>query len=165
MRLNGLRFGFSDSDVVFTGKREAATGAAPCILPLLETASLSANMHSMARIVTSTYRYKRPPKKRKAPALEVPAVVNTEKSRRRPSKQAAAESVSRSPRLHDGAAQPSTARDAECDGTVTTPPPVRKSAIVTARRGKRITATHDDDGGASPEIKAFFARMICPRGQ
>ena len=28
-----------------------------------------------ARIVTSTYRYKRPPRKRKAVALEVPAIV------------------------------------------------------------------------------------------
>jgi hypothetical protein len=31
----------------------------------------------MTRIVTTTYRYKRPPKKRKAVALEVPAVVTT----------------------------------------------------------------------------------------
>jgi hypothetical protein len=29
----------------------------------------------MPRIVTSTYRYKRPPRKRKAVALEVPAAV------------------------------------------------------------------------------------------
>ena len=29
----------------------------------------------MTRIVTTTYRYKRPPRKRKAVALEVPAVV------------------------------------------------------------------------------------------
>jgi hypothetical protein len=68
----------------------------------------------MARIVTYVHRYKRPARKRKAVALEIPTVVATEKSRRRPSKQAAAESVSRSPRLQDGAAQPSTARDAEC---------------------------------------------------
>jgi hypothetical protein len=120
----------------------------------------------VARIVTSTYRYKRPPKKRKALALEVPTVVTTEKSRRRPSKQAAAESVSRSPRLHDGAAQPSTPRDAECDSTVTTPPPVQKSAIVTAKRRKRIIATPDYDAEASPEVKAFFARMgVRPQGE
>jgi hypothetical protein len=116
----------------------------------------------MARIVTTTYRYKRPPKKRKAVALEVPAVVTTEKSRRRPSKQAAAESVSRSPRLHDGAAQPSTACEAERDSAVTTPPPVRKSAIVTAKRGNRITAAPSE---ASPSVKAFFAKMIRPRGE
>jgi hypothetical protein len=35
-------------------------------------------------IVRSTYRYKRPPRKRKAVALEAPAVV-TAKSSRRPS--------------------------------------------------------------------------------
>ena len=29
----------------------------------------------MTRIVTSTYRYRRPPRKRKAVALEVPAIV------------------------------------------------------------------------------------------
>jgi hypothetical protein len=29
----------------------------------------------MTRIVTSTYRYKRPPRKRKAVALDVPAIV------------------------------------------------------------------------------------------
>ena len=50
----------------------------------------------MARIVTYVHRYKRPARKRKAVALEIPTVVATEKSRRRPSKQAAAESVSRS---------------------------------------------------------------------
>jgi hypothetical protein len=119
----------------------------------------------MARIVTYVHRYKRPARKRKAVALEIPTVVATEKSRRRPSKQAAAESVSRSPRLQDGAAQPSTARDAECNGAVTTPTPVRKSAIVTAKRGKRITAAPDADKEASPEIKAFFARMLRPPGQ
>ena len=33
----------------------------------------------MTRIVTTTYRYKRPPKKRKAVALEVPAIVTRAK--------------------------------------------------------------------------------------
>jgi hypothetical protein len=117
-------------------------------------------MPSSTRIVTTSYRYKRPPKKRKAVALDVPAIVTTEKSRRSVPGSAAAEAVSQSPRLHDEAAQPSTARS-----TVTTPPPVRKSAIVTARRGKRITAAPDDAGEASPSVKAFFARMIRPQGQ
>ena len=31
-------------------------------------------------IVTSTYRYKRPPRKRKAVALEVPAIVRAKRS-------------------------------------------------------------------------------------
>jgi hypothetical protein len=116
-------------------------------------------MDSMARIVTSTYRYKPPPKKRKPVALEVPTVVTTKKSRRPVPKSAAAEAVSQSPRLHDGAAQPGTARSA-----VTTPPPARKSAIVTAKRSKRIIAAPDDASEASPSVKAFFARMIRPRG-
>jgi hypothetical protein len=118
-------------------------------------------------IVTSTYRYKRPPNKRNTPALELPTVVTAKRSRRSAGEdaQAAAEAVSQSPRLPDGAAQPSTARDEECDSTVTTPPPVRKSAIVTARRGKRIAAAPDDGGEASPSVKAFFGRMIRPRGE
>jgi len=33
----------------------------------------------MTRIVTTTYRYKRPPKKRKAVALEVPTIVTRAK--------------------------------------------------------------------------------------
>ena len=35
----------------------------------------------MVRIVTSTYRYKRPPRKRKAVALDVPAIVVKDKPR------------------------------------------------------------------------------------
>jgi hypothetical protein len=35
-------------------------------------------------------------------------------------------------------------------------------AIVTAKRGKRITAAPGVTPPASPEIKAFFARMIRP---
>ena len=34
----------------------------------------------MTRIVTTTYRYKRPPRKRKAVALEVPAIVRAKRS-------------------------------------------------------------------------------------
>jgi hypothetical protein len=46
----------------------------------------------VTRIVTTHYRYKPPPKKRKAVALEVPAVVTAKRSRHPPrGKQAAAE--------------------------------------------------------------------------
>ena len=79
----------------------------------------------------------------------MPTVVATKKSRR-PPERATAEAIPRSPRLQDGAPQPSTARDAECDSAVTIPPPAndaRKSAIVTAKRGKRITATPDAGQG------------------
>ena len=37
-------------------------------------------MTTDTRIVTSTYRYKRPPRKRKAVALEVPAIVRVKRS-------------------------------------------------------------------------------------
>jgi hypothetical protein len=36
----------------------------------------------MTRIVTTSYRYKRPPRKRKAVAIEVPAIVAAKRSRR-----------------------------------------------------------------------------------
>jgi hypothetical protein len=124
-------------------------------------------MHSMSRIVTSTYRYKRPARKKKPVALEVPMVVDVKKSRR-PAERATAEAIPRSPRLQDEAPQPITVRDAECDSAVTIPPPAhdaRKSAIVTAKRGKRINTTPDPDKEASPSVKAFFARMIRPQRQ
>jgi hypothetical protein len=34
----------------------------------------------VTRIVTTSYRYKRPPRKRKAVALDMPAVVTTKKT-------------------------------------------------------------------------------------
>ena len=52
----------------------------------------------MTRIVTTTYRYKRPPRKRKAVALDVPAVVTTKRSRRPTGGKAAAQVIPRSPR-------------------------------------------------------------------
>jgi hypothetical protein len=114
----------------------------------------------MARIVSYAHRYKRPPKKRKAVALEVPAIVTTKRSRRPVPGSAAAEAVSHSPRRDDGATQPCTARSG-----MTTPPPARESAIVTAKRSKRIAAAPDADKETSPSVKAFFARMLRPPGQ
>jgi hypothetical protein len=57
----------------------------------------------MTRIVTTTYRYKRPPRKRKPVEIEGPTVVTT-KSSRRPSLggKAAAEGTDR---LHNGSAR------------------------------------------------------------
>jgi hypothetical protein len=57
----------------------------------------------MARIVTSTYRYKRPPRKRKVVALEVPAVVR--KNGRRPRWKEAAAEVEEVPRFAGEAAR------------------------------------------------------------
>jgi hypothetical protein len=94
----------------------------------------------MTRIVTTHYRYKRPPRKRKAVAVEAPAVVITKSSRRQPvgrKEQAAAEV-----RLHTpvpggkGALQPSTPRAA-----ARVAPPAnddRKPAIVTIKRKSRF---------------------------
>jgi hypothetical protein len=100
-------------------------------------------------IVRSTYRYKRPPRKRKAVALEAPAIVTTKSSRRRPvggTEETAAE-VQRAPvPEREGAVQPSTPRaaarvesPANDDGPTEPASPPAASAIITARRrGKRF---------------------------
>jgi hypothetical protein len=94
-------------------------------------------------IVTTHYRYKRPPRKRRAVALETPAVVTT-KSSRRPvggTEEAAAEvmTLTAYPRSGEtGATQPSTPREA---ARVIAQPPAnddRKSAIVTIKRKSRF---------------------------
>ena len=61
VRLKGLRFGFSDSDVVFTGKRGRPLRGGPCF-PMLR-ASLSANLHNMAR------------RRRRTPLLPPPSIA------------------------------------------------------------------------------------------
>jgi hypothetical protein len=62
-------------------------------------------------IVTSTYRYKRPPRKRKAVPLEGPAIVTTKSSRRPIWAEKAAAEVLHAP-CSGGAVQPSTPREA-----------------------------------------------------
>jgi hypothetical protein len=87
---------------------------------------------AVGRIVRTTYRYKRPPGKRKPVALEVPTVVAAKSSRRLIGEKAAAEAqlapVSRRRRL----VQPSTpcqeARVAHPDNTA------RQPAVLTIRR-------------------------------
>jgi hypothetical protein len=95
-------------------------------------------------IVRSTYRYKRPPRKRKAVALEAPAIVTAKKSRRPVLGETAAEVMTlHAPAPETGAAQPSTPREA---ARVIAPPPanddrkpvpVPKPAIVTATSRKQ----------------------------
>jgi hypothetical protein len=94
----------------------------------------------MTRIVTTHYRYKRPPRKQKAVALEAPAVVTTKSSRHPPvrgTKEAAAE-VTRAPTpVREGAVQPTTPGAA----ARVEPPPAnddRQSAIVTIKRKSRF---------------------------
>ena len=69
----------------------------------------------MTRIVTYAHRYKRPPRKRKAVALEAPAVVTAKSSRRLSLGGRAAAEVRAAlpPFREEGAAQPSTLRQAE----------------------------------------------------
>ena len=96
----------------------------------------------MTRIVTTTYRYKRPPRKRKAVALDVPAVV--------PRKRASLPNYGK-PKL--GLAPPPANDD-------------RKSAIVTTTSRKRLKLLHhaegpaerDDDPEASAEMRAWLER-------
>jgi hypothetical protein len=91
----------------------------------------------MTRIVRTAYRYKRPPRRKKAPgavgALEVPAVVTAKRSRRLIGKKAAAEMQLAPVSGRTGAVQPSTPREAE---RVVRPAATtdRKPAIVTIRR-------------------------------
>jgi hypothetical protein len=91
----------------------------------------------MTRIVTTHYRYKRPPRKRKAPravgALEVPTVVTAKSSRRPIGKKAAAEMQLAPVSGRMGAVQPSTPREAErvAHPAVTTD---RKPAVLIIRR-------------------------------
>ena len=94
----------------------------------------------MTRIVTTAYRYKRPPKKRKAVALEVPAVVR---------KRGRADAVEPPDRVGD-------------------PPPAnedRKPAIVTSasrKRGRLLRAEQatepDDDPEAEAAMRAWLER-------
>jgi hypothetical protein len=117
-------------------------------------------LRSMARIVTTTYRYKPPPKKKRPIALQAPVIVT--KKNRRPAERAAAEVVSRSPRLDHGAAHPSTPRDAERDSAVTTSPStndVRKSAIVTTTGRKRLKLLRAEAPPAADPEKAAQLRL------
>jgi hypothetical protein len=93
----------------------------------------------MTRIVTTHYRYKRPPRKRKAVAIEAPAIAAAKSSHRPRLAGGAAAEVSVATRRDDGGlAQPTTPRAAA--PAPATPPANddRKSAIVTARRRGRF---------------------------
>ena len=103
----------------------------------------------MTRIATTHYRYKPPPRKRKAVALEEPAIVTT-KSSRRPvwEKQAAAE-VSVTARTTGQRVQPSTPREAE---RVIAQPPAnddRKPAMATKPTLVTTTCSRATDSGRS----------------
>jgi hypothetical protein len=80
----------------------------------------------MIRIVRTTYHYRRPPRRKKPVALEVPAVVTAKKPPPSIGEKAAAEIMGHAPASgRSGAAQPSSARKAER---------VAPAAIVTIQR-------------------------------
>jgi hypothetical protein len=92
----------------------------------------------VTRIVTAHYRYKSPPRKRKAVALEVPTIVTTKRSRRPVLGETAAEVPAALPPFREeGASQPSTPRAAT---RVASPPAndEREPAIVTATNKKQL---------------------------
>ena len=90
----------------------------------------------MTRIVTTHYRYKRPPRKRKAVPLEGPAIVTSvePKKGRRPVGGAAAEGGEPAPAARAGDIQSSTAPERRRDPAVTT---AGKAPTTTANRASR----------------------------
>ena len=110
-----------------------------------------------SRIVTTAYRPKRPPRKRKAVAIAGPAIVRKVKA----SRIAAAGRQKPEP-----AVPPPPANDDRKPPR----PGARKPAIVTTTSRKRARllrterAAEPDDPEADARVKAFFARTIRPRG-
>jgi hypothetical protein len=101
-------------------------------------------------IVTSTYRYKRPPRKKKPVLLEVPAIVKR-KAEARP---LASEPKASRPALVRGMKAGNDNRPVE-----------QPAAIVTAKKPRGRKAAWTDDGAETPEsVKAFLARMVRPGG-
>jgi hypothetical protein len=105
----------------------------------------------MTRILTTAYRYKPPPRRKKAVPLAGPAVVT---KRARPPKAAPA-SVTAPPPANDDRK----------------PAAAQKPAIFTTKSRKRLELerveqrTQDAEAcEVSPEVRAFFARMIRPGG-
>ena len=102
-------------------------------------------------IVTSTYRRKRPPRKKKPVLLEVPAIV---KRKARPIVQAMKPGNDNHPDPEPAPRQPYQGRTTGSEGM---------PAIVTARKPRGRKAAWVDDGAETPEsVKAFLARMMRP---
>jgi hypothetical protein len=91
-----------------------------------------------ARIVTTTYRYKRPPRRKKPVALDVPAVV------RASNKPGPGPTPAPGPTPEPGKPEPAPTTPANDDGKpAPSPAAVRKSAIVTVRRPSRFGPAED----------------------
>ena len=102
-------------------------------------------------IVTTTYRYKRPPRKKKRIVLSGSAIVTPKRK---------TEAKAHSPPQASGSAIVRRVK-AGNDNRLAEQP----SAIVTAREPRRRKAAWGDDGEETPEsVKAFLARMVRPGG-
>jgi hypothetical protein len=108
--------------------------------------------------VTTAYRPKRPPRKRKTVAITGPAIV-TKASRRAPADTPPG----------DDEQEPAAPPHANDDSPVEPAPPAAKSVIVTTTSRKRVKleraaerAAERDDPEATARVKAFVARMIRP---
>ena len=101
-------------------------------------------------IVSYVHRYKRPPRKKQAPALAGPAVV-TERARLPDTGKTAAEPT-------DAAAPPPANDDRKA------PSSHRGVSPRKAGSGWSWSAQADDGREVSPEVKAFLARLIRPGG-
>jgi hypothetical protein len=121
-------------------------------------------------IVTTHYRYKRPPTRKKAVALEVPAVVAIDrKTRKRVKPTRSDDATTAAP------PKPTPANDDRKPKPSNPPPPaaaaVRPSAIVTARRpGKRYAEVpevteeeHRRVGDLGDAMMAEFKRVIAEK--
>jgi hypothetical protein len=129
------------------------------------------------RIVTSTYRYKRPPRKRK-PLVDVPAIITSvdpKKNRRLVRDQAAVgRETSESAHHIVGEAHPNTAPERRRNPAVTTagkaPTPPnddgpRKSAIITVpdrrlEKWERLTRGSSGSSDGDPETLDAWARAL-----
>jgi hypothetical protein len=123
----------------------------------------------MTNIVRSTYRYKRPPKRKKAVLLEVPAVVTiSKKTRRRVPDEAKAAPAESTPANNDR--RPAIVRTKQ-PKPAPAPAAARPSAIVTARRpGKRYVDVpevseeeHRRIGDLADAMMAEFKRVIAEK--
>ena len=101
----------------------------------------------MARIVTTAYRYKRPPKKRKAVALEVPAVV-----RKRGRADAAV--------LPDRVEDPALAHD-DCKPAIVTTTSRKRTKLL---RTEQAAEPEPDDPEADTAMRAWIERAKWSHG-
>ena len=130
----------------------------------------------MTRIVTSAYRYKRPPRKKKPVLIEVPAIV--QKGVAKPETTPAPASDDRKPAIvtprkravlptdepkTPPPAAPPPANDDWPADTAPLPAARKKSAIVTtSRRGRRPKPEPEIDPDAEARVQAFLARVVRP---